>query len=125
MNDSLIMFCSKCPNIASTSHVDPETKLRMVFYGTCAQCDYWGKYAFLVDDPNSVRAEGRQYFIGPEPDPRFGIDKKGLGFGGEEFTIRFYGRAGRVARTRNLWTQGEIPERFREMLPDNADIERQ
>jgi hypothetical protein len=40
------------------------------------------------------------------------------GFGGRRFKIQFFD--GRNIETNNLWFQGEIPDQFRSMLPDNA-----
>jgi len=42
------------------------------------------------------------------------------GFGGRDFSIKFYD--GRDIKTSNLWYQGEIPERFKEFLSDNAEF---
>jgi hypothetical protein len=43
-----------------------------------------------------------------------------VGFSGRRFWIRFFD--GHEITTNNLWTQGEIPEEFREQLPDNAEF---
>lgn len=43
-----------------------------------------------------------------------------LGFSGRRFWIRFFD--GRVLSTNNLWMQGDIPEEFRNALPDNAEF---
>jgi len=43
-----------------------------------------------------------------------------LGCAGRRFWIRFFD--GRTITTNNLWCQGEIPEEFREELPDNAEF---
>src|SRR5205823_2378018 len=40
------------------------------------------------------------------------------GFGGTRFVIEMFDGTRFV--TTNLWTQGEIPDRFRHLLPDNA-----
>lgn len=43
-----------------------------------------------------------------------------LGFGGDVFNIRFFN--GETYKTNNLWLNGEIPEKFRAELPDNAEF---
>ncbi len=42
------------------------------------------------------------------------------GFGGTKFKIKF--TDGRVVETNNLWHQGQIPERFWDLLPVNAEF---
>ena len=42
------------------------------------------------------------------------------GFGGAEHFFKFFD--GRIVRTTNLWHQGDIPARFRLLLPDNATL---
>ncbi len=42
------------------------------------------------------------------------------GFGGRRFKIQFLD--GRIVETNNLWHNGQVPERFRSMLPDNAEF---
>ena len=43
-----------------------------------------------------------------------------LGHAGRRFWIKFFD--GRTITTNNLWSQGDIPEEFREELPDNAEF---
>ena len=83
----------------------------------CLDCFFWEGYETQCDDFNMVRIKGQHYVIGGEPGP----GDFGPGFGGREFRIRFHD--GRSVATRNFWHQGEIPERFRESLPDNATFE--
>lgn len=80
----------------------------------CFECSYWmEKIELPTEDENRrVIVNGQHY--------RIGIDDPGpfRGFGGREFTVLF--DDGRMVKTRNLWDQGEIPERFRRWFPDNA-----
>jgi hypothetical protein len=47
------------------------------------------------------------------------------GFGGHEFHIRFTdGREEAEVETSNLWCQGNIPEHFSKLLPNNAEFVR-
>lgn len=75
----------------------------------------------LLDDakePDRVAIiDGTHYYIGDE-------DSKETyfrGFAGAHFTIRFYD--GRVVETTNLWCQGDIPEEFRDLFPNNAEFD--
>lgn len=43
-----------------------------------------------------------------------------LGFAGRKFWIRFFD--GKKLTTNNLWYQGEIPDEFRDQLPDTAEF---
>ena len=43
-----------------------------------------------------------------------------LGHGGRRFWIRF--QDGRTITTNNLWCQGDVPEKYRAELPDNAEF---
>jgi hypothetical protein len=88
----------------------------------CRSCHFWAEYVALADDPRCVRIDGQHYWIVPDGQGPLG----GLfqGSGGSAFTVEFFD--GRRATSRNLWTQGQIPEHFRGRLPDNARfIERQ
>lgn len=69
----------------------------------------------LQDRDNAVVVDGRHYRIAPDlPD-----GQTGAGFDGYEFEIRYLAD-GREVVTRNLWTQGLVPEAFRALLPDTA-----
>ena len=86
---------------------------------TCYSCDYWLEWSRHTHNSAVARIDGRHYRIGREDAP---IPPEARGFGGSKFTIRFFD--GRVVETTNLWTQGEIPIRFRGRLPDNAEFVR-
>lgn len=87
----------------------------------CFNCGFWLHYIMLApvgrteEGQRIARINGHHYVIAPDS-PRPGL---GDGFGGRRTTIRFHD--GMVVTTRNLWSQGEIPERFRDHLPDNAE----
>jgi len=80
----------------------------------CFHIDFWNSKVEIKNDPNSVRENGTQYYIGT-PDGSF------KGFGGRRFKITF--NDGRVVKTDCLWHNGEIPDEFKDRLPDNAVIE--
>ncbi len=65
-----------------------------------------------ADEAKRVIVDGQHYRLGSI---HFGPFR---GFGGRKFTIVFHD--GRMIETSCLWHQGEIPEMFREWLPNNA-----
>lgn len=80
----------------------------------------WAKAGDVLPTGEPVaRIEGRHYIIGPKGAPSYM-----KGFDGRPFAIRFTGgpHAGKVIHTDNLWYQGEIPEEYRSLLPDNAEF---
>ena len=86
----------------------------------CFNCNYWMK---LIEDQRwdedrfRVVVKGIHY-VGYSPRVSTGMK----GFGGQLWKIKFLD--GREVECRNLWHQGEIPERFRDRLPDNAEFVR-
>ena len=89
---------------------EPATTTSLTF-DRCGDCQFWHSFAILADDPNSVRIEGRQFFLGSETD-------RDKGFDGRPFYIRFH--TGKRITTTNLNSCGKIPKRWRTKLPDNA-----
>lgn len=62
-----------------------------------------------------IIAAGHCYAVGNEA-------TRGMrGFGGRRWRIWFFD--GSQVGTSNLWSQGEVPDRFRRLLPDNAVVE--
>lgn len=105
------MNCSRCGEVhnGGYDHI-PYIKQHKVCFG----CYFWEQYIHDKDQPEIARIDGQHYVIGDEPTtPNFMC-----GFGGRRFLIRF--NDGRVVSTTNLWSQGEIPQRLRQILPDNA-----
>ncbi len=80
----------------------------------CFDCSFWLEKIKMSpeDEAGRVIVNGQHYRIGNDAAGPF------RGFGGRKFTVLF--QDGRIVETTNLWCQGEIPERFRKMLPDNA-----
>ena len=72
---------------------------------------FWEEKLDIKDDKDVARIDGEHYMIAPE-------NWKSKGFGGAEHRIRF--DDGRVVTTTNLWHQGEIPNEYRDRLPNNA-----
>lgn len=96
--DKKQMYCGVCRNkIVGDSLV-------------CRECDFWLEQ---WRDGNSgvARIKGAHYRIGVE-------HSNFKAQGGRKFTIEFFD--GREVVTTNLWHQGQIPPRFRNLLPNNA-----
>lgn len=68
-----------------------------------------------ASDPNVVVIDGHFYSVG---EPR--ANRECSGFGGRQFFIVKHD--GTAIETRNLWSGGEIPPEFRDLLPDNAEF---
>ena len=84
----------------------------------CFDCNFWLK-RIRESGPTSVVINGVRYTIADEP-PK-GSARTFLGHGGGTFYIRFIdGRETDTVTTHNLWCQGNVPDRFRDRLPDNA-----
>lgn len=83
----------------------------------CHTCSYWFKKATYGPErrERQVIVNHTHYMIGEEFEgPGF------RGLGGRGLAIGFLD--GRVVITSNLWHQGEIPEHFWDLLPDNANF---
>lgn len=79
--------------------------------GLCFKCDFWTEKVEWANEADKmpIRINGVHY------QPGLAIHRGG--FGGSKFTIQ---TSDGLFETRNLWCQGDIPERFKDRLPDNA-----
>ena len=109
-----IKKCTMCGK-EHTNHYDGEISDIMNERGVCFHCAFWiwqhsvdeqGKRDFAIID-------GHHYVLEPHTDIAWPV-----GMGGAEHRIRF--NDGREVVCDNLWHQGEIPEHFRDVMPDNA-----
>lgn len=93
-----------------TRRCEPESYIG----NNCFDCSFWLKKINLPekDEARRVIVDGQHYRIGSVHSGPF------RGFGGRKFVILFDDT--RVIETFCLWHQGQIPEMFREWLPDNA-----
>ena len=44
-----------------------------------------------------------------------------VGYGGRKFKIRMF-KDGKIVETNNLWCQGDVPDEYRQRLPDTAEF---
>lgn len=109
----MTIICRECGMEDGRQFAQPYME-KMEEHQLCFSDLHWYELYLDRDNANSVRINGRHYYIG---DP----NAIGLrGFGGRKYVIKFHD--GRIVETTNLWTQGEIPDRWRERLPDNAEF---
>ena len=111
----LIECCQECGKREDGSWADDMAKV-LEAKQLCFNCNFWAEKVGIKDRPRVARIDGHHYQIGTDAG-----DTAFRGFGGRKFVILF--NDGRRMQTSNLWHQGEIPERFRERLPDNAKFD--
>lgn len=97
--------------------------------GLCTSCDHWERLyeGRRRNDVISIRVNGRHYQTALQS-----INKppgKYAGFGGRKFVVRIKSPHTTLVDcithefyTCDMWTQGVIPEHFRDKLPDNAEF---
>jgi hypothetical protein len=78
--------------------------------------DFWGPGGPRDEDDPACRVvvNNVHYIIVPDTNSRF------QGHGGAVFEIAFHD--GRRVTSRNLWTQGKIPPKWRDRFPNNAEF---
>lgn len=107
----VVVTCEECGKRQETCYGKTLNGL-MQRLSLCFDCLFWFQRVEEKDQPTSVRIQGRHYIIHADD------ASKPHGFGGNLMTIEFFD--GHIVETRNLWTQGIIPEKYRDKLPDNA-----
>lgn len=110
--------CCKCGEVVDTSKYWEEVASEMRERQLCHFCNFWKNHIendATVNKDVFVIADGKHYIIGDENSTDYF-----RGLGGAKVTIKF--KDGRVVKSSNLWCQGNIPERFRNEMPDNAEI---
>ena len=116
---------TKLPDCFTCQHCGKEERVGRWSHGAelrekrlCFNCDFylsWRDEAAGRSGDMFV-AEGTLYAALEEPD---GAHGRTLGCGGRSFRIDYLdGRPARI--TRNLWTQGAVPDEFKELFPDTA-----
>lgn len=106
-------FCPGCGKSGPHGNYSGPEGKRMVQTGECFTCAFWELKATQKHD---VVIDDFLYSIGREPGPN--SDSRDLGMAGRRFDIEFFD--GRRVTTRNLWAGGQIPERFRDRIPNTA-----
>lgn len=78
----------------------------------CFTKDFWNQIVARNNDKHQVVINHKVYYIANEN----AIGERG--FDGATYYIKFFD--GRIVKTTNLWANGEMPEEYYELLPDNA-----
>lgn len=113
------MRCIVCGAEFEPNDYVPEVAERLSSEHMCHSCDFWNMQHELDRDGSRMDAVigGMHYVIHPYVD---GKVQFGKGMGGNTVYVRF--KDGRIVRSDNVWCQGEVPERFLDMFPDNAEF---
>jgi len=123
-----LLHCTEChgtTDVSKTPIGDPTLRC-LRERGLCFTCNFWHELISIRRENRSVRVGGAHFLIGPEPEPgERRQDSRDFGFGGARFVIRFTDMATRPREevevvSHNLWSQGTVPARFRDRLPNNA-----
>ena len=107
-----VRICTECgvyfvPNLDSDAYIDHN----------CFNCSFWLEKIDMdpVDKREQTIINGVHMMACPSTDGPF------QGMGGRQHIFEYFDD-GRMVFCDNVWYQGEIPERFRDRLPDNARV---
>jgi|AntAceMinimDraft_4_1070372.scaffolds.fasta_scaffold22341_6 hypothetical protein len=78
----------------------------------CHKDHFWLEKIELHDELTVVVDHTRYHIAEDSPGAYF------KGHGGREFNIEFFD--GRKIKSRNLWCQGDVPEKYWKQIPNNA-----
>jgi len=118
--------CRVCGAEIEIGRFNPPLESRMVDTGHCFNCMFWvEKIAWreagdVTEQGQQVlRVDGQHYVVNSAIDAG---ERAMLGHGGRRFRYRLLkdGMNSPAQTTHNLWSQGHIPDRFKDQLPDNA-----
>lgn len=99
-------ICSICGDLFEKSTAKGEDEHRMEKDHLCFDCALWANRA---DKENPLVIDGIRYSLGPG---NWG------GMAGRRFVIEYFD--GRIVETKDLWCNGEVPDYFRDRIPDTA-----
>lgn len=108
-------LCRYCGSLICLEDYNKKLPLPQVMKSEqlCFSCAYW-KNKINNPAPNHQIINGKYWIFEPWSDKPLLF----AGHGGKTFYIIL--NDGGVLRSNNIWCQGEIPQRFREALPDTA-----
>lgn len=114
--DPLDYTCSECGQVFHPSYVgNDQIGLALRKRGLCFIDDFWSKAHAEYLAGKRLVVDGQSYTIAPE---RSTDPASCKGHGGRRFRIQY--PDGRVVESTNVWSQGPIPERWRDRMPDTA-----
>lgn len=103
--------CVECGNLVKSNYHNNE---KMIERNMCFGCNLWTDRIESTKRPNVMIVNSCMYTLAPEfKGPGF------RGFGGSEFTFKRLDES-EVIKSKNVWFGGEIPNRFKSRIPDNA-----
>lgn len=107
---NIARVCSVCHKLMTGEYIEGSGN---TYYcsAECFHIDFWNEIVTQKD--KHIFIEGKSYLIGDENDI-----SSFRGCDGRHFRIRL--NTGKIIDTTNLWCQGAIPEKFRDILKDNA-----
>ena len=103
-----LCICSLCEDLYEESIAKGGIEDRMREDHLCFGCSQW-----------SIRAEGENPLVIDGMRYSLGTGNSG-GMAGRKFVIEYF--SGEIVETHDLWCQGEVPEYFREEIPDTAEF---
>ena len=85
----------------------------------CHDCSFWLRKQYLSEEDKKRQTivDGCHYMYMVTNEDEELVFR---GYGGRAFHILFHD--GREVKTSNLWSQGKIPQEFRHLFPDNAQL---
>jgi hypothetical protein len=105
--------CQICGEIENLTYTE-ERQRQLAHHRICFSCNFWvERFWFHLTDPQSVICNREAYMARDTP-----LERRFRGYGGRKFT--FYMLDGRTIVSTDVWHQGEVPEHFSHLLPDNA-----
>ena len=101
-----LLICANCENLYEENHSKGRLEDRIREKHICFSCAFWDEKA---DGENPLVIDGVRYSLGTGG---------GNGMGGRKFVIEYF--TGETVETRDLWSQGQVPEWIRDRIPDTA-----
>lgn len=108
--------CKHCGEMVSTNY-NEETKKRLTDKNLCHSCDFWFAVKETLNEPDRFVVNHIAYRVKPDV-PKGRLTSGFIGFGGAEF--KFQDTNGTITISHNVWSNGEVPECFYDLIPDNA-----
>lgn len=106
--------CKDCGAVDYSTSFTPNCEEKKVIdaEGVCFTCAYW---RVAVARKHDTVIAGRIYSVGDVKKPP---NQPHAGMAGRRFDIEYFD--GRVVTTHDLWSGSEVPERYRQRIPDTA-----
>jgi len=115
------MNCAHCNGLIKLTF-DEKTNAKLTANKTCFACDYWLLRVSRIGHPDQIVIDGHCYQnSGDKSGQHEHCGKTGfMGFGGHRFTWKML-ETGEVQTSNDMWSNGTIPQHFRDQVPDNAE----